>query len=256
VRDREAFFIGWSNRLAPSLRDFLVLVTAILVGGLLALSALLASTITDPGRGLFDTGALPEPPRDVTLTGTLVSTPHPMLMLPADAAHPEPHGVLLSGDGKHGATLDRLALQGRQVEAKGTLFKRGALDMLVIYEPPRPIGDAVRSGGALEAVKLGRWRVVGEICDGKCAAGAMVPGTGLAHKACANLCLLGKVPPVFVSTKPLLGHEMLVLADTDGKEPGDRIRDLVATRIVVEGDVERHGDVLVLRADLAHARRY
>jgi len=252
----DAFFVGWSGRLAPSLRNFLLLVTAGLVTGLLTLSALLAGTFVDPGLSLLESRARAEPPQEVTLTGTLISTPHPVLMLAADATHSDGHGVLLSGQGKNGAPLDHLALQGRRVEVKGLVFRRGAYEMLVIDQPPHQITHSAHPAGSFDAIKLGRWRVTGEICDGKCAAGAMVPGTGLAHKACANLCLVGKVPPIFVSTKPLLGHEMLVLANENGTDPGDSIRDLVATRVTVEGEIERYGDVLVFRANLAHANRH
>ena len=94
---------------------------------------------------------------------------------------------------------------------------------------------------------LGRWRLTGEICDGKCYAGAMRPGTGLAHKACANLCLIGGVPPVLVTTAPVEGERFLLIAGADGGPVTPALLDHVATLVQVEGDVERRGSLLVLR---------
>ena len=213
---------------------------------------MLSRSIGDPGLTLFEPGGTPQLPRDVTLVGTLTGNPYPIVMLPPDVTYPRGHGVLLTGDGKHGAIFDRALLEGARVEVKGVLMKRGALDMLVMGEAPTLLESR---GLRPVAVALGRWRLVGEICDGKCAAGAMSPGTGLAHKACANLCLFGEVPPVFVSAAPLEGQQFFVIADEHGRALGDRVRDVVAMRVAVEGEVERHGDMLVLRTDLARARR-
>ena len=92
-----------------------------------------------------------------------------------------------------------------------------------------------------DAVSLGRWRLAGEICDGKCLAGAMRPGRGLAHKACANLCLIGDIPPVFVSSKPVEGSEFLMVAGPDGGRMPDRAYDLVGQYIELKGEIERRG---------------
>ena len=100
-----------------------------------------------------------------------------------------------------------------------------------------------------EAVPLGRWRLAGEICDGKCLAGAMRPGRGLAHKACANLCLIGDIPPVFVSTQPVEGSEFLLVLDRNGGPMPKAAYDYIAQFVSVEGEVARHGDLLVLKMD-------
>ena len=105
--------------------------------------------------------------------------------------------------------------------------------------------------------ELGRWRLSGEICDGKCYLGIMRPGVGLAHKACANLCVKGGVPPVLVLEQPVkvdgLETVFILLADAEGKAVGDDLYDLVALLVRLEGALERHGDMLVLRTDLSRA---
>ncbi|MGI9422759.1 MAG: hypothetical protein ACR2PA_06170, partial [Hyphomicrobiaceae bacterium] len=98
---------------------------------------------------------------------------------------------------------------------------------------------------------LGRWRLKGEICDGKCLAGAMRPGRGLAHRACANLCLIGGVPPIFVASEPVAGSQFFLLADQDGNALPDAYLNHVAVYISLDGTIERRGKILLFKVDLA-----
>ena len=100
-----------------------------------------------------------------------------------------------------------------------------------------------------EDTPLGRWRIAGEICDGKCLAGAMRPGRGLAHKACANLCLVGDIPPVFATTGPVDGERYMLLAGPDGGPMPAEMYDFTAVLIDAEGEVYRRGDLLIFRVD-------
>ena len=95
----------------------------------------------------------------------------------------------------------------------------------------------------------------GYYCDGKCWNGAMRPGNGIAHKACANLCLIGGLPAVLVTTTPVAGSTFLLLADADGGPMPESLRPMVGLRISLDGSVERRGDLLVMRATPASARR-
>jgi len=101
----------------------------------------------------------------------------------------------------------------------------------------------------LIAGPLGRWKLAGELCDGKCLAGAMRPGRGLAHKACANLWLIGGIPPVFVSTQPVAGEEFWLVVGPDGTEMPQAAYDRVAQFVSVEADITRRGDLLVMAID-------
>jgi len=82
----------------------------------------------------------------------------------------------------------------------------------------------------------------------------MRPGRGLSHKACANLCIDGGAPPVFVSTAPVDGASFFLLADPDGNPLPDSHYDLVALMIEVEGDVERRDNLLVFKIDVSTAK--
>lgn len=210
--------------------------------GLLAPLALGRAT-DDPGAGDWA--------GDVELRGTLTALPYPLLRLPPDATHPDGHTVLLSAAGKAQVST---ALAGRAVAAAGVLLKRGDLQMMVVNDPARLSAFDQNLPAPAAAIPLGRWAIVGEICDGKCASGAMRPGTGIAHRACASLCFAGDIPPVFVSVQPAEGTSFFLLADADGGPMPAALRLLVGLRLRLEGALERRGDLLVFRVDPARAQ--
>ena len=109
----------------------------------------------------------------------------------------------------------------------------------------RGVGPAMGDTPEIAVEDLGRWKLTGEICDGKCLAGAMRPGRGLAHRACANLCLVGGVPPVFVSSAPIDDEEFLLIGGPDGGPLPAAMLEYTALYISVEGRIERRGGMLV-----------
>ncbi len=83
----------------------------------------------------------------------------------------------------------------------------------------------------------------------------MRPGVGLAHKACANLCIIGGIPPVFVTTTPLMGSEFFLLADENGEPLSSEVEDWVALLISLEGEVERRDDLMIFKVNLDSAKQ-
>jgi hypothetical protein len=238
---RRDFFVGWAGSLPVEQAGWIRAVVATVVGGFLLLGIALARTQDDPGGGA-GTGEL-------TLEGVLTAQPYPTLSVPPGRDGVPARTVLLSGGGKEGAPFD-MALDGRAVRATGYGLRRGELAMLQVTEPMTAL-DAALPAPAVE--NLGTWRVTGEICDGKCLAGAMRPGTGLAHRACANLCVTGGVPPVLVGTGAVQGQRNLLLGDPGGGPLSGQFRHLTGLVVTLEGLVERRGDLLVFRSDLARA---
>jgi len=232
------FFVGWSAPSARPLAAFLAAVVLALLLGMGGLALALGSTVNDPGSGDF-TG-------DRMLTGVLVTDPYPVIVLDPDPMHPAGHTVLLSGGGKRGVQPEAGPLAGQRVKAVGYGVKRGTLDMLLVDTIQAEPGDA-----AIPSTEsLGRWRLTGEICDGKCMLGVMRPGTGLAHKACANVCVMGGVPPVLVTTEPVAGSRFLLMGDPAGHALPDGFRDHTAIPQRMDGAVRRLGDLLVFRTDV------
>ncbi len=254
-RGDDPFFIGWSKAVHPSLLKFcagLALVLVCLLGGL---GLLLGRSVEDPAtRLLAFAPAVETRPEawagDRRLRGVVTTEPYPILHLPAAPGTPFGHAVLLVGEGKHGAAIEA---SETPVEVTGGLLTRGDIAMLVLDGPPRPAAGEQPHPAPLSQ-HLGRWRVAGEICDGKCYTGAMRPGSGLFHRACAELCLIGDVPAIFVAAAPVAGRQFLVLASSDGGKPPASLRTLVALPVELEGEVERRGDVLIFKVDFNRAR--
>lgn len=242
----DPFFVGYLS-CPKALRRFVLTISLVFVLGAGALGYAIAASQDDPGESAlrFDYG-------QQEVFGVLEMTPSPILHVTQGSEQiPAGHVLMLSGQGKNGA-VDRAAdLEGQLVRARGVLIERGELDMLQLGGGNnfRAAEDQSAVPDIPEPEPLGRWQITGEICDGKCTAGAMRPGRGIAHRACANLCILGGIPPVFVSTQPVEGEEFLLIAGADGAVLPPALLDYVGLYVTLEGDVARHGDLLVLTVD-------
>jgi hypothetical protein len=102
---------------------------------------------------------------------------------------------------------------------------------------------------------LGRQTLVGEIVDSKCFLGVMNPGQLTPHRACAIRCISGGVPPVLLVRQKDGPATYLLLVSSEGKPVNQQVLDLVAELVEITGEVERQGDLLILRADPATYRR-
>ncbi|MEM7191158.1 MAG: hypothetical protein AAF439_16215 [Pseudomonadota bacterium] len=245
-RKQEPFFVGYLPAPNP-LRRFLLGAGIGSVAAFAAGAAMIGATQDDPGSGAFrgDFGRQ-------TVTGVLELKPYPLLRVTrGNERIPDGHTLMLSAAGKRGLMGRAGNLDGKLVTVSGILLKRGELDMLQVRGGKQGLAAAEGEAPPQTREDLGRWRLAGEICDGKCLAGAMRPGRGLAHKACANLCLVGGIPPVFVSTQPVDGSEFLLIGGPDGSELPQAAYDRVGEFISVEGTIERRGDVLVFTIDPA-----
>lgn len=243
------FFVGYGKKLPKGIAKLVLPVFALFIAVFVCLSLLLSSMQGDPGDGRFrgDLGRQ-------NLTGIVEFHPYPVLRLPSvdgEAART----LMMSGIGKRGVIERASSLDGQIVSASGIFIKRGDITMLQVRGGKRGLDAAseVLQDGFVpsEPVSLGKWRLSGEICDGKCYAGAMRPGTGLAHKACANLCISGGIPAVFVSAGEVDGSNYFLLADSDGNPLGEEMSDLVALYIEAEGEVERLDDLTIFKMDMS-----
>lgn len=245
-RDDEPFFVGYLP-VPKGLRLYLAVVCLVAAGLSGFLGYTMAVTQSDPGDGRFRFDFGPQ-----TVMGVLELTPSPVLhVTQGNDRIPAGHTLMLSGQGKNGAVERAAALEGQLVQATGILLERGDLDMLQLNG-----GNAFRAADDQSDIPdipdpepLGRWQITGEICDGKCTAGAMRPGRGIGHRACANLCILGGIPAVFVTTQPVEGDEFLLIAGEGEDVLPPALLDYVGLYVTLEGHVSRHGDLLVLTVD-------
>lgn len=175
---------------------------AVLGLGGLGVAGVFAASQRDPGDGVWDIAA------ERTWSGSIVLEPYPMLV------EPDGTGWFIVGIGKFGVH-DRLGDIGAgPAEVRGYALQREQRRMIELG----PGADAVRRiddssvSAAAEVVAAKPVELFGEIVDGKCYLGAMKPGDGKAHKACATLCIEGGLPALFAGA----GDGLLPLLRVDG----------------------------------------
>jgi len=220
---RESIYVIY--RPLPATLLTLVLTAIGALAGLLAgTAAATALAQRDPGPAVWDTS------NTATLTGTIVADPYPML-LPADGSP----GVLLVGVGKIGPPEEVVAMAGSETSVTGYTLERDGIRMLEFQsaestrEPP--------SRGRTTPLELGTHTIATEILDSKCFMGAMKPGNGMGHKACATLCIAGGIPPMMSWTDHNGNAHYALLTATDGSPMPERYRGLIAERVIVEGNL-------------------
>lgn len=251
AQNEPPFFVGYLP-MPKGLKPFLALTSLVFVTAFAIVAWLISTSQSDPGPGAFRFDYGPQ-----TLTGVLELTPEPMLHVTEGTDRvPTGQTIMLSSGAKRGLGGRGVPLDGQMVMARGIVLERGTLNMLQVQGRADAL-IAVEDADAPEVAyaDLGRWRLTGEICDGKCLAGAMRPGRGIAHKACANLCIIGGVPPVFVSTQPVEGTEFLMLGGQGPSERPQVMLDMVGEFVTLDGQVERRGDLLIFTPDYATVQR-
>ncbi|WP_299154856.1 hypothetical protein [uncultured Tateyamaria sp.] len=239
------FFVGYLPAPGP-LRTFLLSMCVLLIAGLAGAGFLMGAAQDDPGPGAFrfDYGRQ-------TVTGVVEMTPYPVIHVVKGNDRIKPgDSFMMTAGGKSGVDGRAMPLNGQLAQVSGIVLERGDLYMMQVRGGRNGLQAAEGDAPEIMAEPQGRWQLTGEICDGKCLAGAMRPGRGLAHKACANLCLLGDVPPIFVSSQPVLGEEFLLVTGPDGTRLPREAYDFVAQYITAEGELTRRGDLLVWEIDI------
>ncbi len=249
---RDDFYVGYRPRMARGLARFVSrIVAALLLGAALlgwAIPAL--HRAYDAARSDF---------RDVReFHGILLAEPAPHLVVlrPGETGSRAASRYLLVGRGKSGPRIDVAALDGRWARVTGTLIYRDDQTLLSVKA-----AEAAEPRGALDPAALGRgeplgrFTLRGEIVDSKCFIGTMRPGNTKVHRGCAVRCIAGGVPPVLLVRDESAAALYFLLVAPDGSAVNDRVLDLVAEPVEIEGEVVRLDDVFVLKADPETYRR-
>lgn len=238
----DEFFIGYNPPPMPT-GIARVVTRAVIVlgaGGVLMAAGLAIGHVT-LGGGVFEFGH----PR--AIAGVIVERPYPALRMPNGAPD-----VLLVAAGKHGADALVRGLDGRRVTLTGTRIQRGDRTMLEI----EPASISVQAT-AVDAVPValsetsGPVTLRGEIVDGKCFLGVMVPGDGTTHKACASLCLRGGLPPALLVRDRAGRSEVLLLVSPSDEPLSQAAAAWAGEPVEMTGVTTRRGDWWLLRTDPA-----
>lgn len=239
------FFVGWNDEQALPTRRTLLAGGAGLAAGAAALGLGLGLKGPVPGPGVWDQG------RKVAVTGTIYPEPYLHLLTEDLGGGLKP--VFLVGPDKTRVHV-RPALTYTGAAVTGTLIERGEHAMMAmegVYPDPAP--GRVRAGPPKD---LGEVVLTGEILDAKCWFGAMRPGHGKTHKACAMLCAKGGLPLAFGETgRCAEGKAALLLLNERGAAFGREIVPLVADPVLIRGRIFEVAGLRQVRAALGDVVR-
>jgi hypothetical protein len=238
----DGFFIGWRDAAPGGRRAFLAAALG-LAAGAAGAGALLAMNRPAPGSGAWDQSDV----RD--WDGVLQRAPFPALRWMSEDGAPQT--AFLATNGKSAAVLPG-SVSGR-VRVRASLIARGRAKMLAIDPVSAWIEPA--SGAPPDATfwrerDLGPALMAGEILDAKCWFGAMRPGYGKGHKACAALCIEGGLPLAFCQAGACGDAiDAPLFLDADGRPHGVAIAALAADPVAARGRLVAVGDVTQFRVD-------
>ncbi len=243
--DNDDFYIGWLT--APKhLVQFLFPVVGSMATIFLIGAMVLAAYQKHPGTGQW------EDQRIVTLRGVVGTDPYATLWVSGENQNESVRAYLLVEDGKLGALprVSRLLGDGRNkvpVDVRGTILHRDDRWMIALAADESGIRvlDADEStiaiGRLLEQRREPTEPVTlqGEIIDPKCYLGAMRPGGGKTHKACAMRCIAGGIPPMLVTRDPTMGETYYLLVDEHGGAANELVYPFVGDRVELAGRMEQ-----------------
>lgn len=244
--DPETFFVGYVDGVATSTRRHLARWIALALLVVVTAGGAAAALQNESRAGLFEFGVVR------SFAGWVDHTPHPVLVVPHTDGSADTSRYLLTAFGKSGA--DHLfdaddanawyTFDGTLVLRDGHTMVEVAAGTVRATAPPEG-----RLRPASETVDLGTVTLRGEIVDSKCFLGVMKPGNAKSHRACAVRCISGGVPPVLLVRDTRGYATYYLLVDEDGGAINERVLALVALPVSITGELERHGDLFVLRAD-------
>jgi hypothetical protein len=249
MKTPDTFFVGWAHDIPSVDRRFVLGAGAALIAGGAGLGAALGRLQNAPGSGAWNQGEVR------VWTGLLLANPYPILRtLDFGGA---PRTAFLATSGKTAVRLPT-ELIGQNVTVTASLIERGNHTMLAAVDGQHWISPAAQSPATPlafgPAQDLGPVALIGEILDAKCWFGAMRPGYGLTHKACATLCARGGLPLAFC-TDGCGGADAPLFLDENGRPHARAILPYLADPVFLTARRVQVGDVTQLRASISSIRR-
>jgi hypothetical protein len=251
--DDVEFFVGY----LPMSTGFKRVVLGIGLGVLLLLLAAgfaLASTTRGAGPAKFTFA------RSEGTLGVLTTEPSAVLWTLDPSVADGARGTLLVRSGKFGLSERSRELAGRVVRVSGQSLERDGQRMIELSGEPKPadaeLPNAERTLLAGPSVRsFGEVTLSGEIEDSKCYLGRMRPGDKRTHRACAQLCIRGGIPALFITRDQAGTARQLLLADRQGHSIDQALLPYVAEPIEISGELTQLGNLFVLKTSLAGVKR-
>ncbi|HEX4349995.1 MAG TPA: hypothetical protein VH251_06400 [Verrucomicrobiae bacterium] len=249
----DEFYIGWQDKAAPGIGKTVrrAVIALLLVALLLPIALAISQRMI--GVGAFEWGT------QKNFSGIFQAQPYPHLLVPRPGNvgnQPAFSAYYLVDQWKFGLSPETVApFDGKFVTLKGTLIYRGNQTMVETLPGWIQVAEKTSVPHLPQSIPLGKQTLTGEIVDSKCFLGVMNPGQLAPHRGCAIRCISGGVPPVLVVRQKNGTAIYLLLVSANGKPVNQQVLDLVAEPVEITGEVERHGELLILRADPSTYRR-
>lgn len=240
---REDFYVGY----LPMPRAHRIFLRWVAPGILWTMVLICGCTLwlmEPPGPARWETGRL------LGVNGTVRREPYPMVEVRAPDGRIET--LLLTGVGKRGAAIADLFVDRRCIVRGYPLEREGRriLELMDGHEAMIRSGEPEDAWTAPPLEDLGPVTFRGEILDSKCWHGAMKPGEGRAHKACATLCVRGGIPPLLITRDPAGGpSQTFLLTSAAGGSAAEDVLPFLGEAVEVRGALRRRADLLWLALD-------
>jgi hypothetical protein len=240
---RDDFYVGYLP-MPRAHRIFMRRVAPAILWSMVVICGLTLLLMEPPGAATWQSGQL------LDVSGVVRRAPYPLVELRGPDGQIET--LLLTGIGKRGTFIAELfdnarcTVRGYPLEREG----RRVLELMDGHEAMIRLGDQEDSWPAPEPVVLGPVTFRGEILDSKCWHGAMKPGEGRAHKACATLCVRGGIAPLLITRDPAGGpNQTYLLTDAEGESAAAQVLPYLGEPVEVRGILQRRADMLWLQLD-------
>ncbi|MGH7243590.1 MAG: hypothetical protein ACREJD_09260 [Phycisphaerales bacterium] len=249
------FYVGYLPVPKP-LVAFLWLAAPIALSIVAIVAIAAARSQRDPGGAVWSDAKARE------FHGVFIARPYPMLWVqPTESetsisvgmrrdATSSPKLHLLVEMGKHAGREGLAAMDGKPVVASGWTLERDGRWMIELEPDAKALAlEASPSSIPLipAVVPKGRITLQGEIVDSKCYLGAMKPGEGKTHKACATLCIRGGIPPVLVTRDANGSRVYYLLIDPGGGPLDSGGWPFIGDPVEVTGEFELLGECRLLK---------
>lgn len=242
------FYVGY-RPLPRAHRIFLRRVAPAILWAMVLICGLTLLLMKPPGSGTWETGQL------LGLTGVVRTKPYPMVEVRAEDGSIET--LLLTGIGKRGAPVSDFFDNGHCIVRGYPLEREGhrILELMDGHEGMIRLGRQEDAWPPPEPMIYGPVVFRGEILDSKCWHGAMKPGEGRAHKACATLCVRGGIPPLLITRDPAGGlNQTYLLTDAAGGSAAAQVLPYLGEPVEVRGTLQRRADLLWLALEFKGVR--
>lgn len=247
-KQTDEFYVGYLP-MPDGHRQFVSTLILTLLIWSIGMGTIIVITMRDPGIARWETGSMK------TWSGTLIEHPYPMLIpddkQQSDQQSEQPAALFVVSMGKRGAH-DRLAPYfGQHVTLAGYELNRDGRHLIELDIEPDAIKPDQSPPADInnELKPIEHTTLVGEIVDGKCYLGAMKPGDGMGHQACAVLCVKGGLPPMFVADTPEGDHIYYLLLIDGSTRYSDDIYAMLGRPVQIEADITNIHGIPVLLAN-------